>query len=144
MFRRVLADRFQESESFALRLYWADRIFMRRDYHQRFVHQRCQEGQNVRGFQAGARGYLLDGVEAPTSSEDSESPQQHLLCIGQPVITPVEHGAQRLLPGRRGSCSSSQQVQLVSETQTELGEAQYLDVDRSQFDCQWDPVKLAA
>ena len=122
----VLPDRFEEPVAglTALSLH----------QHQRLVHERRQQIQDVYSLHASVCADRLGGLQGPPSGKHRQPPEQLPLCLREQVITPVDRCAQRLLAREHDPASSGEEAEPIIQPGGDLFHRQDIDPGRRQFD----------
>ncbi len=90
----------------------------------------------------GAHG--LGGLQREAAREDRQPAEQDALRLGQQVVTPVDGGAQRLVPRDGRAAAGGQQREAVVQAGGDLLHRKHLHAGGGQFDRQRDAVQALA
>ena len=88
--------------------------------HQRLVDQAAQQVDDLRLGDGRHGAHPLGQPQVERPGEHRQPAQQHLLLGRQQVVAPLDGGAQRALPGRRGALAGGQQREAVVEPVRDL------------------------
>ena len=132
----VLSNRLQQSvPRFPTPSFWQ---------HQRLVHERHHQIQDVRGLHASAHTDCLGGFQVPSSGKHRQPPKQHLLCFREQVVTPVDRRPKCLLPREDYPAASGEEPKPVIQARSDLFHCQDLYPRCGQFNGKRDAVQLVA
>ena len=112
-------------------------------HHQRLIHQRGDQRQNVPDRDALIGAHRLGHLQRP-AREDRQPPEQGLLRGREQVITPLQGGAQGALARRSGPVAGRQQPEPVAQPGADLLRRQDPDPGRGQLDRQRQAVERPA
>ena len=136
LLQRVLADCLK-----ALKVRLACRLL---DEHQRLVGQAGEQLQNIVRGDVTTCADGFGGVQRTPACEDRHAAKQRTFRLAQQVVTPVDEGAQRLLPRQSRPAAAGQQVEAVVQAGSDLFRGQHPDARCCELQSQRDAVELLA
>ena len=110
----------------------------------RLAGQRGQQVQHLSGGQPVIGADALGRVQLEPAGEHRQPRPQQPLRLAAQLITPLDRGPQRLLPGRARAAAPGQQAQPVAQPGVDLLRGQHPGLRRGQLDGQRQPVQPAA